>query len=223
MSERLPLFPLGAVLFPGMLLPLHVFEQRYRDLLQDLLSLPEPERRFGVVAIRQGREVGADGVTALYEVGCTAQLQTAQEHPDGTYDVVSVGATRFSLEGLLHDRPYLVGEVTLLADELGDAGEAAVLDGSVRIVLSEYALALSKAGAGQVELPGLPDDALVLSHVVAATVLLDLDERQSLLAQPDGVGRLRAELRLMKRETVLLKRLRAVPSPLLTRGPVSPN
>jgi hypothetical protein len=64
MSETLPLFPLGTVLFPGLLLPLHIFEERYRQLVRDLQTRPEP-RRFGVIAIRQGRETGVDGIQAL--------------------------------------------------------------------------------------------------------------------------------------------------------------
>ncbi|HEU0102479.1 MAG TPA: LON peptidase substrate-binding domain-containing protein [Mycobacteriales bacterium] len=223
MSERLPLFPLGAVLFPGLMLPLRVFEPRYRDLVADLLKLPERERRFGVVAIREGREVGEDGVTALHAVGCTAVVRRVDSLADGTYELVTVGADRFALDGLVRDRSYLVGEVTWLPDELGDASEAAVLAPPVRAALAAYAGALASAGAGEVQLPELPDDPLVLSHLVAATVSLDLDERQALLAEPDGRARLRAELHLLKRETVLLEVLRAVPSPLLTRGPVSPN
>lgn len=223
MSDRLPLFPLGTVLFPGLVLPLHVFEQRYRDLVQDLLALPETERRFGVVAIREGREVGADGVTALHDVGCAAVLTRTQAHPDGTYDVVTVGEGLFRLDGLVHDRSYLVGDVTWRPDEVGDAAEAAVLADSVRRGFAAYVQALAAAGAGQAELPDLPDDPLVLSHLVAATALLDLDERQALLAAPDGAARLRADLRMLRREVVIVRRLRAVPSPSLTRGPVSPH
>ncbi len=223
MSDRLPLFPLGAVLFPGLVLPLHVFEERYRDLVRDLLALPEDERRFGVVAIREGREVGADGVTALHDVGCTAALRGLEAHPDGTYDVVTVGAQRFALDALVHDRSYLVGEVTWLPDGVGDAAEASVLDPAVRRAFGEYVAALAAAGNGTVDLPELPDDPVVLSHLVAATLSLDLDERQALLAEPDGRARLRTELHLLRREAVLLRVLRAVPSPLLTRGPVSPN
>ena len=74
MSEMLPLFPLGAVLYPGMILPLHIFEERYRQLVRDLLDGPDP-RRFGVIAIRKGRETGIEGVHSLYEVGCTATLR----------------------------------------------------------------------------------------------------------------------------------------------------
>ena len=68
MTQTLPLFPLGTVLYPGLLLPLHIFEDRYRQLVRDLLERSEP-RRFGVIAIREGRETGVDGVSALYQFG----------------------------------------------------------------------------------------------------------------------------------------------------------
>lgn len=223
MSDRLPLFPLGAVLFPGLLLPLHVFEQRYRDLVDDLLALPESERRFGVVAIREGREVGADGVTALHAVGCSAAVRRVQSFADGTHELVTLGVDRFTLNGLLPGRPYLVGDVNWLPDEVGDPDEAAVLALAVRAAFGGYVTALTAAGGADIEAPELPDDPLVLSHLVAATVSVDLAERQALLAEPDGLARLVAELRLLRREAVLLTRLRAVPSPLLARGPVSPN
>ena len=121
-------------------------------------------------------------MTALHEVGCAAVLQTAQEHADGTYDVVTVGGELFRLDGLVHDRSYLVGDVTWRPDEVGDADEAAVLADSVRPGFGAYVQALAAAGAGEAELPDLPGDPLVLSHLVAATALLDLDERQALLA-----------------------------------------
>src|ERR1700761_6197653 len=82
MSTMLPLFPLSTVLFPGMRLPLHIFEERYRLLAAHLAARPEP-RRFGVIAIRKGREVGADGITALHEVGCVTTVRQITPHPDG--------------------------------------------------------------------------------------------------------------------------------------------
>jgi len=221
--EPLPLFPLGMVLFPGLVLPLHVFEERYRALVEDLLALPEQQRRFGVVAIREGREVGADGVHALHEIGCTAQLRRADRHPDGRYDVVTTGAERFRLTGLSHDRPYLVGEVAWLEDGLGDPDEAPLLAAAVRAAFAAYLGALAAAGGDELALPELPSDPVVLSHLVGATVAVDLADRQALLAEPDGRARLAAELTLLRRETVLLEVLGALPSPELTRGPVSPN
>ena len=224
MPERLPLFPLGLVMLPGLLLPLHVFEERYRDLVRDLLELPEQERRFGVVAIREGREVGADGVTALHEVGCVAQLRRVTPCDDGRFDIVATGAERFRLTGLAEGAAYATGLVELLPDDLGPADEAALLDRAVRTAFRTYVAALAQArGDDEVEVGELPADGLVLSYVVAASVVVDLEDRQRLLAEPDGVARLRAELALLRREATLLRTLTALPAPELARTPISPN
>ena len=223
MSDRLPLFPLGLVLLPGLLLPLQVFEERYRVLVRELLELPEEQRRFGVVAIREGREVGADGVTALHEVGCVAQLRRVEPHEDGRFDIVTTGAERFQLTGLDTDGPYLTGLVDYLPDDMGPAEEAPLLDRAVRAAFLEYLAALSKAGGDEIEAPDLPDSSLVLSYLVAATMLLDLEDRQALLAEPDGASRLRAELTALRRETTLLRVLTAAPAPDFARGPISLN
>jgi Lon protease-like protein len=222
-TEHLPLFPLGTVLFPGLLLPLHVFEERYRVLVRELLEQPAERRRFGVVAIRRGREVGADGVTALHDVGCVAHVRRVEPHDDGRFHLVTTGAERFRLTGLVAGAPYLTGAVELLPDDPGPADETALLDRAVRAAFGRYVTALARAQAAELEQPDLPADPLVLSYLVAATVLVELEDRQALLAQPDGRARLRAELALLRRETTLLRTLAAAPSPELTRGPVSPN
>ena len=112
MTDLMPIFPLGTVLYPGLLLPLHIFEDRYRQLVRDLVALPDDaERRFGVVAIREGREVGSDGVRALHEVGCTAELSQVEAYEDGRFDLVTVGATRFRVLAIDTSMPYLQGEV----------------------------------------------------------------------------------------------------------------
>jgi len=223
MSDRLPLFPLGLVLLPGLLLPLHVFEERYRVLVRELLELPEPQRRFGVIAIREGREVGADGVTALHEVGCVAQLRRVEPHEDGRFDLVTTGAERFRLTGLDSGGPYLTGLVEYLPDDMGPADEAPLLDRAVRAAFADYLAALGRANGDEIEMPELPESSLVLSYLVAASVLLDLDDRQALLAEPDGASRLRAELTVLRREGTLLKVLTAAPSPDLARGPINLN
>lgn len=223
MPLSLPLFPLGSVLFPGLVLPLHVFEDRYQLLVRELLELPEGQRRFGVVAIREGREVGADGVRALYDVGCVAELRRAQAYDDGRFDVVTVGAERFSLTAVDDRRPYLTAQVELLEESLGAAAELPLLDSAVRAAFARYLTALAGAGGNELEVPELPDSPLVLGYLVAATTALDLDARQSLLAESDGASRLRAELALLRRETTLLQRLSSAPAPDLLRGPVSPN
>lgn len=224
----LPLFPLGTVLFPGLVLPLHVFEERYRQLVRDLLVLPEAERQFGVVAIREGREVGSDGLHALYDVGCAAQLRQVETYDDGRFDLVTVGGPLFRLSALHGpegggDRPYFTGDVQWLPDQLGDHARGRGLDALVRAAFGDYLAALGGASGQQIETPDLPDDPLVLSHLVGATALLDLADRQDLLEQPDGCDRLRRELTLLRREAGFLRALRAAPAPDLARTPTSPN
>ncbi|MCU1593302.1 MAG: peptidase lon domain protein [Frankiales bacterium] len=219
----LPLFPLGLVLFPGLVLPLHVFEERYRDMIRDLLELPEQERQFGVLAIREGRETGVDGISALYEVGCTARLREVESYEDGRFDLVTVGTELFRLKELHTDRTYFTGDVEWLPDEVGDAQEADVLAASVGVAFVEYLEALGAASNQEIEAPELPDDPLVLSHLVAATMLLDLADRQELLAQADGRTRLRRELSVLRREGGFLRTLTAAPAPELSRTPVSLN
>src|SRR5215471_15608478 len=179
MSTTMPLFPLGTVLYPGLMLPLHIFEDRYRQLVSDLLDGPEP-RDFGVIAIRKGRETGIDGVSALYEVGCMARLRQVRPHDDGRFDLVAVGTQRFRLMGLDHSRPYLRGEIELLAEETGDGAAAALM-------------------------------------------IVDLGDRQVLLAEPDAAGRLAAERALLARETRILLKLTSAPATGLRGSPYNPN
>jgi Lon protease-like protein len=168
--------------------------------------------------------VGADGVTALHEVGCVAQLRRVTPYEDGRFDLVTTGASRFRLTGLVEGASYPTGTVEWLPDELGGADEAALLDRAVRTAFSAYLTALAVArDDDEPESLELPDDSLVLSYVVAASVVVDLEDRQRLLAEPDGVARLRAELRLLRREVTLLRTLTATPAPELARSPVNPN
>ncbi|MFP5219898.1 MAG: LON peptidase substrate-binding domain-containing protein [Actinomycetes bacterium] len=223
MAARLPLFPLGLVLVPGQLLPLHVFEPRYRVLVEDLLGQPESARELGVLAIRAGREVGEDGVLALHEVGTVARLRTADRHPDGRYDVLTVGVDRFRVVGFEHDKPYLVGRVERLSDAPGDPADAAVLAPAARAALAQYVRALAAAGSGRDALPELPEDPRSLGYLVTAAARVDLADRQALLEAPDDAARLRAALDLLRRETRLMHALSAVPAPELARTPLSPN
>jgi uncharacterized protein len=222
MSETLPLFPLGTVLFPGLLLPLHIFEERYRQLIRDLLDMPEP-RRFGVIAIRQGRETGVDGVQALHEVGCTATLRQVKELDDGRYDLVTVGTHRFRLAGVDDSRPYLQGQVDLLAEETGEAAAVAEAVRMVRGAFRAYLAALAERGVTQISAPDLPDDPVTLSYLVGASMIIELSDRQALLAEPDAVRRLAAERTLLSRELTMLRTLTATPAPDLRNSPYSSN
>src|SRR5215471_2575930 len=212
MSEMLPLFPLTTVLFPGMRLPLHIFEQRYRQLVADLLEQPEP-RQFGVIAIRKGRETGVDGVTALYEVGCIATVRKVEPREDGRFDLLTVGAQRFRLLRMDGSRPYFQGDVEPLAEETGDAAAAAYATQRVQAAFRGYLNALADRGGGVISVADLPDEPLLLSYVVGAAMIIDLPERQSLLATEDAVDRLRRERSLLVRETAMLRATTSRPAP----------
>lgn len=217
MTDQLPIFPLGTVLFPGLLLPLHIFEERYRRLVRDLVDLPEgAPRRFGVVAIREGREVGADGVRALYEVGCTASLRQVEAYPDGRFDIVTTGVTRFRLHTLEHSEGYARGRVEWLPEEVGV--EAAVLAGSAGRLFRRYRDGLLRARGQEVpDPPEPPADPALLSYLVAAAMVLDLPDKQRLLAADTVADRLRLELSLLRREAALVRRLPSLPAVELVR------
>ena len=222
MAEMLPLFPLGAVLYPGMLLPLHIFEERYRQLVRDLLGQPEP-RRFGVIAIRKGRETGIDGVQSLYEIGCTATLRRVDPLDDGGFDLVTVGTQRFRLLALDQTLPYLQGEVDLLAEDPVDPVRAAPFVRAVQVAFRAYLDALTERGGATVRIEELPSEPGLLSCVIAATMVIDLPERQGLLDQADTIRRLDAERALLARETAMLRATTSRPAPDLRYTPYSPN
>jgi Lon protease-like protein len=208
------------VLFPGVVLPLHIFEPRYRALVRRLMA--SEDREFGVIGIRQGWEVGADGAQALYDIGCTAELRQVTPHEDGRFDIVAVGRRRFRLHEVdTTTAPYLCGTVEFLPEPAGDGDEQEVLARSVgelflhcRRLLRAYDPPEAAAPEAERDRYVLPDDPALVSNLVATAAPFTLDDRQRLLDAGNTADRLRHELRLLKREVTMLSRLRAVPVPL---------
>jgi uncharacterized protein len=204
----MPMFPLNTVLFPGVTMPLHVFEDRYRALVHHLLAIPEKsDRVFGVVAIREGYEVGSHGAQSVHRVGCLAQMTTVEPHPDGRFDIEIVGRQRLRLDSMDTSGSYLVGEVVLLEDEpaVDPDNEAA----RTMALFEAYRAQLSELRGTEV-LDGIfPRDPVYLSYSLAATCLLTLRERQALLETDSARERL-IMLRLSLREE--MRAMRAVPS-----------
>ena len=214
--ETLPLFPLSTVLLPGASLPLHVFEPRYRQLTTDLVNEVVPERRFGVVGIRQGWEVGDDNIDSMHDVGCSALLQDVRQLPEGRYDITSSGERRFRL--LQIDReaaPYLMARVEWLPDAEPDAETAQVSD---RIVASARSAHERYHQTGlrnePQETPPADTELGNLAYALAEDCVLSPEDRQDLLAETDPLARLRLVRKLMLREAEFLRELRAVPAPL---------
>lgn len=217
MATTLPLFPLGSVLFPGVVLPLHIFEPRYRKMVADLRELPEGEaRQFGVVAIRDGREVGAQSVESVYDIGCTARISALEAHEDGRYSLVTTGVQRFRLLDVDTSGAYLIGEVEYL-EEPSDARAEALKTSSTALLLGYQRALAGLRGVRTGSIPELPDDPTVLSYLIAAAMVLDLRDKQRLLATPDTATRLQREQILLRRETLLIKELRTLPAVDLLR------
>jgi hypothetical protein len=222
MSELLPLFPLGTVLFPGMVLPLHIFEERYRRMVADLLAQPEP-REFGVVAIRKGREVGAANIHQLYEVGCVAQVREAVPHDDGRFELVTVGTRRFRLLRTDDALPYYRAEIEPLPDEVrADADPGATVQ-AVQAGFRDYLNALADRAGAVIRVADIPDDPALLSYVIAAGMIIDLTERQGLLEAPDPIARLKSERSVLTRERAMLRVTTSRPALDLSRERFSPN
>lgn len=222
-TQRLPMFPLGTVLFPGLILPLHIFEDRYRKLIADLLALPDRSpRRFGVIAIRSGREVGHDGVDAMYGVGCTAELRQVQRHDDGRFDIVAVGGPRFTVRRLYPAAAgdYLSADVELLPERAGDVEEFAVRTAAA---FARYQAALVKLRGEPVVTGELPNEPLLLSYLVAAAVVMPLNERQRFLECPDAASRLKLALATIEGELTAISALPSLPATDITSGGWSPN
>ena len=217
MATRLPIFPLSTVLVPGLVMPLHIFEPRYRLLVQALMDLPEgAPRHFGVVAGRVGGD--PDTVEGLYQVGCTAELREVTPYDDGRFDVVTVGHIRFRLEGLDAEAgtPYHTGLVDFLGEPDGDDE----LDDVAELVGLRFAAYRDRL---RVEQSGVPTEPRVLSYLVAAAAVLELPERQRLLEAESTSERLQAELVLLRREIGLLDAFRALPAVDLLRETPTPN
>lgn len=197
-ERELPLFPLEhVVLFPGVSLPLRIFEDRYKVMIG---SCQVTDRLFGVLLIRSGLEVGAPAVPE--RVGCTARMLRVERLPDGRMNILTVGEQRFRLLGAARAMPegYLMGDVRFLADSADDV--SAELVATVREEFGKYRAAVLSMQKRQspLPLPDVPGDPLQLSYHVAAGLHIHPRERQQLLELDDVRARLEQELNLLRRE-----------------------
>ncbi len=226
MSEPLPLFPLNAVLFPGVVMPLHIFEPRYRTLVKDLIALPPgAAREFGVVAIKVGYEVGERGVHTIQRTGCAALVTEVTANPDGTFELIVVGRRRFHVEQLDSSQDYLRADVEWLVDQQETRSDDAVAETTrrARELFNSYrGIVLTLRGEDILE-GETPDDPTDLSYTLAAALVLGLAERQALLESPDVLSRLLLGSRLMRTELRAMSALPSLPATSLARTRWCPN
>ena len=169
----LPIFPLELVLLPGVALPLHIFEPRYKEMIAECLELKRP---FGIV--RASEEGVAD-------IGCTAEIvQVTKKYDDGRMDILTRGIERFELISVNEERTFLQGEITVIDDEPGPAPRQ-VIEQAVRL----HAEIAKLAGT---EPTGPDETAGNLSFLLAGSLPLDLDFKQKLLTTLSEAQRLQA-------------------------------
>ncbi|MBD3166795.1 hypothetical protein GF324_09365 [bacterium] len=192
MDERtIPLFPLPSVLFPKMLLPLHIFEERYKEMIDRCLT---DRGEFGILA-NDDLESGSVGCTALVH-------RVIRRYDDGRMDLLAVGKNRFRLLEVMEERPYLEGRVEYFED-LPDAG---VTRARIERMLRLYRSFISRLGLEQQQkrdLDEIVSDIEIerdLSYVIGQTIGLDAEAQRRLLAQTDPAGRVLYLLNELRRQ-----------------------
>lgn len=206
------MFPLNTAIGPGVTLPLHIFEPRYRALVHDLLENPEPHRRqFGMIALRDGHEIATEGISAFHEVGVIVGLRHAEMIDDGRFNIVVRGEQRFRLLALDASAPLLRAQVEPMQDP--DLDVPAELAAAVARDLARYAsrIGLPDAQTASIE-AAVGIDANAASYGAAAMLVIPSDERQRLLEANDAVERLSLMRMILAREIGLIEALRAIPA-----------
>jgi Lon protease-like protein len=184
----LPLFPLDVVLFPGTPLPLHIFEPRYKELINECL---EQKKVFGIVKLEE---------EGLADVGCTAEIvAVTKKYPDGKMDIVTEGRQRFEVLEVNEDRAFLQGEVLYFEDEPGRPSQQ-----QVEHAIKLHAEIMAMASADQ----NLPEEQEKISFYFAGSLPLDLEFKQTLLEMRSEAERMEAIITAF--ETILPKLKRTV-------------
>ncbi|MDE2481607.1 MAG: LON peptidase substrate-binding domain-containing protein [bacterium] len=205
MRRQLRLFPLNAVLFPGAVLNLHIFEPRYKQMINECLETGEG---FGVALIADGTEAGDPNVTP-HEIGSIAEIVDVQTLPFGRYFISTIGRERFRIREIIAREPYLLVDADVIDDpaEPSVAREGGELLPAVRDLFDEY-LAMLVEYSGQergVELPD--DDPTGTSYLIGDSLQVAEAVKQRLLEIDDTQSRLRAERDFLERLLPQLRRL----------------
>lgn len=227
MPDPLPLFPLNTVMVPGLVLPLHIFEPRYREMVRAMEVRPEAERQFVLAWVRPGGSPDDRGLVDLFPVGVLAQVREISEYPDGRFDISVVGVQRAELLQVDTSRPLLHSRIQVLHDspspEASTEGQAVQVPRVLR-AFTRYRelLALS---TGNVYPPGeeLPSDRVTLSYLITAALVIPTDERAQLLAAPSAEARLALAYQFIARENKVLQAFQALPAIEADASRPSPN
>jgi uncharacterized protein len=202
--DRLGLFPLRTVLVPGAALRLHVFEDRYKEMIGACIDGGEP---FGVVLNRNERETGDDFDPVA--IGTTAHIQEVTRLPQGRLYIVTRGGRRFHVDRVVQKTPFWSAEVSYLAERVGPRDAARRQRDAALELFREYVRSLLSFFGRDIETIDLPRDATSSSYVIADALQIASPAKQVLLEAETAAERLSAELDLLGQETQRLQAMLA--------------
>lgn len=219
-ATELPLFPLNTVLFPGMVLPLHIFEDRYQEMINRCLGNNEP---FGVVLIREGLEVG--GNATVFDIGTTAHITQVNQLGGGRMNIATLGVERFRIREVYDGRAsYLIGAVEDFPFNKNDVASIAHEAALLGPLLTRYLDLVAHLSGANVSLDELPDDPSTLAFLTAIVLRAPMEDKQSLLSIEALNDMLEKERRLLSEETQVLELLvKNAPNWRESELPFSPN
>ncbi len=201
MSDLLPIFPLpDVVLFPGVFLPLHIFEPRYRRMVEDALAT---DRLIGMVLLRDGWQGDYDGCPPVYAVGCSALITHSEKLPDGRYNIVLRGLDRFRIVEEDQTRAYRLARTAAVADRALTAADRADLAHQRGRIEALIAPSEQSGGIDPRAAAAMNDEDLV--NALAQYLDLEAIEKQALLEQPDVPARACALVELLEMKLLMAK------------------
>ena len=174
---------------------MHIFEERYKEMISRCLADDAP---FGIVLLEEQSSENSDNSIVLHTTGTLARIEQAEELPDGRYNITVRGESRFAIDEVHQCEPYLTASVRPVWDLTDDPLDLQPLYDSASELFKSYVAALYKGS----KLPGLqmPQDAVFLSYAIAATLQIDVAEKQQMLAANSAKSRLELGVELLKRE-----------------------
>jgi Lon protease-like protein len=198
---ELPLFPLNVVLFPGMVLPLHIFEPRYRLMVSECQRENKP---FGVVLARSESQHMRE---EPYLVGTMAEIRELDELEDGRFNIIAIGLQRFRILSQHREKPYLSGLVELYEDVSESEQKLGVAAKQAGDLFNTYLRMLFEAAGKktmQVDLPTMPEE---LSHFIAYLLDMEVEQKQQLLEFTSTLQRLQEEIIVLRREVPFMRQM----------------
>lgn len=198
----LPLFPLNTVLFPGMALPLHIFEERYLAMVNECL---EGNRQFGVIMVAPAEE--GEDTTAAHSVGTSALITQVERREDGRLDIVTAGLERFRVLDLLRTEPYIVGRIEPFPLEDTRSPELARLVKTASALFVQYLRLAGEVLGTVIRVESAPRDASTLAYMMAIALQVSNEEKQQLLSTSSLPALLWKECSILSRERILLQRM----------------